>query len=316
MSGTSIQQRAASVDSLPKQSCTQVLMVRPHHFQINAQTREDNAFQLPEAEDDEFRVSQLAYREITHAVHLLRSHGIEVKLFEDRSNRTPDSVFPNNWFSTHLDGTLCLYPMLAENRRLERRKEIIRYLERRVGWKRTLDFRDFENQGDILEGTGALVFDHGRSRFFVARSSRTSDLLIQRLSQELNMDAMAFDAHDEHGRVIYHSNVMMALGTSFAVVCMDAVQSGQARGDLIHELSASGRELVPISLNQMRQFCGNMLELEGRDGSVLVMSTTAYAALTSSQKRSLRAHAYLQPIHMPTIEGAGGSIRCTIAELF
>jgi len=297
------------------QSTYQVVMVRPHQFQVNQQTLEDNAFQK-NTQSDERTIKNSAYMEVTQAAAILRSHGIHVKLFEDKSKKTPDSVFPNNWFTTHHDGSLILYPMLTQNRRLERKRHIIEYLENRPHYHRTIDLSDNETKGNILEGTGVMIFDHMNDRFYVARSRRTSDTLIEKLAATLGMSPIVFDSEDEHGTPIYHTNVIMAMGTSFVVICLDVIKDATARKRLLDSFKNTNKEVINISWQQAKQFCGNVLELQGKRGKILALSTTAYSALNELQKHRLSQHVFLQPIHIPTIEQAGGSIRCMIAELF
>jgi hypothetical protein len=298
----------------PRQSTNHILMVRPHHFYVNPQTVLDNAYQsVCTLTAEQIKVN--AYAEVTHAVATLRSHGIKVKLFEDRGHKTPDSVFPNNWFSTHQSGELIFYPMLVENRRLERRTAIMSFLQKQ-SWHSVINYTQNEQNNEILEGTGAVIFDHINQCFYAARSKRTSDKLIAKLAEQLNMQPIIFDTEDEYGQPIYHTNVMMGLGSTFVLVCLDVINSLVTRQRLYEQFKQTGKEVILISMNQVKQFCGNVLELNGRDGPILALSTTAYAALTDMQKHRLSQHAYLQPIHIPTIELAGGSIRCMIAELF
>ncbi|MDC0610530.1 arginine deiminase-related protein [Vibrio sp.] len=297
------------------QSTHQVIMVRPHQFQVNQQTLVDNAFQR-NSQSDEKTIKNSAYMEVTQAVAILRSHGIHVKLFEDTSLKTPDSVFPNNWFTTHHDGSLILYPMLTQNRRLERKRSIIQYLENRPQYVRTIDLSYNETEGHILEGTGVMIFDHMNDCFYVARSRRTSDTLIEKLATTLGISPIVFDSEDEYGTPIYHTNVIMALGSNFVVICLDVIKDATTRERLLDSFKNTNKEVINISWQQAKHFCGNVLELQGKRGKILALSTTAYSALSEMQKHRLSQHVFLQPIHIPTIEQAGGSIRCMIAELF
>jgi hypothetical protein len=297
------------------QSTNQILMIRPHQFRVNQQTMADNAFQNV-YEMDEATLEKRAYMEVTQAVAILRSHGIRVKLFEDQSNKTPDSVFPNNWFTTHHNGSLILYPMLTKNRRLERKNPIIRYLEQRPSYSHTIDLSYNEMEGDILEGTGVMIFDHINDYIYLARSHRTSDKLIGNIASRLRKIPIVFDTQDELGKPIYHTNVIMALGTDFVVICLDVIKNDKMRERLIDSFKKTNKEVISISWLQAKQFCGNVLELDGKHGKILALSTTAFAALDEIQKKRLSQHVFIQPIHIPTIERAGGSIRCMIAELF
>ncbi|WP_262021737.1 citrulline utilization hydrolase CtlX [Vibrio quintilis] len=298
------------------QSTNQVLMVRPHKFRVNTQTLSDNAFQQICSTQSEEEIENRAYLEVTQAIAILRSLGVKVKVFEDRTGNTPDSVFPNNWFSTHNDGTLNLYPMLAQNRRLERKKSIIRFLTSRNTYNQLNDYSQYEHNGKILEGTGSVIFDHIHNYFYVARSHRTSDELINKLASSLGMQPIVFDTEDESGKPIYHTNVIMGLGTEFVVICLDVLKNLSEKEQLLNHFKYTGKEVIPISWDQAKHFCGNVLELQGKHKKILALSSTAYQALNEIQKFRLQKYVYLQPIHVPTIEMAGGSIRCMIAELF
>lgn len=305
------------LSSIPTTSslASSVVMVRPHFFRTNPQTRADNAFQSTLSLTDT-QISQRAFVEVSLAASALELHGIKVNLFEDTGKKTPDSVFPNNWFSSHPSGDWFYYPMLATNRRKERRKDVLRNLTRLHHVERIHDLTRFEQSSQILEGTGAMVFDHENHCFYVARSLRTDDALIREVEQTLGMKAFVFDTQDESGSPIYHTNVIMTLGQHFVAMCFDFLHDQEQKHQLIEQFKRTGKQIIYLSREQIRHFCGNMLELQGEHGSILALSTTAFNALNDIQKRTLSKWTYLQPLHVPTIESAGGSVRCMIGEVF
>lgn len=298
-----------------------VVMIRPVNFRSNPQTAASNAFQhlqgAPEADD----AQAAALAEFQGLVSALRSADVEVIVFDDTHQPlTPDSVFPNNWFSTHEDGTVVLYPMEAENRRPERRHDIIDALSHhRFGYRvsRVLDLSEHEHQGRYLEGTGSLVLDRRARVAYACLSSRTDRDLAERFAEELGYSLELFTAEDREGRAIYHTNVMMCVGETFAVVCPDAIVADTERRSVLARLERDGHEVVTISHAQMESFAGNMLELHDFTGrSVLAMSAAAEACLEPGQRRILERHARIVSAPIPTIEAcAGGSVRCMLAEI-
>lgn len=288
-----------------------VVMIRPHHFHSNPETRSDNAYQRDSVGD----VSALARAEFDAVVATLRSHGITVHDFDDTSTETPDSVFPNNWFSTHAGGHVAIYPMYAANRRRERRWDVIDLLKTRYRVQDVIDYSGLEHDGLALEGTGAMVLDHIGRVAYVARSHRADPVLLERFCTNFNFEPIAFDAADAEGRAVYHTNVLMAIGTSCALVGLDMI-SDSARRAMVHDrLTETGRDVIALTPHQIGEFAGNAIELEGKDGLILALSARALAALTPDQIRRIRASAEIVPLDIPTIETAGGSVRCMIAGL-
>jgi hypothetical protein len=298
------------------QSAPAVLMVRPHRFASNPQTRGCNAFQRDSGGD----LHAAAVREFDALAAALREAGVAVVALDDTPEpHTPDAVFPNNWFSTHADGTIVLYPMSAPNRRAERRVDLFADLrERGFGCRRLVDLSAHELDGRFLEGTGSLVLDRLARRAYACLSPRTDRRLLEIWCQELGYQPFAFEATDSDGRAIYHTNVMLALGTGWAVVCAAAVDDRARRAELSAALAAGGRTVVEIDREQMAAFTGNVLELRDRAGHlVIAMSAQARAALRPEQVAALSRHGRLVSSPVPTIETAGGgSVRCMIAELF
>lgn len=301
-----------------KQSTNKILLVKPAHFAYNEQTASSNAFQNAEMVDTD-SVQEKALLEFEGLASTLRSIGVEVIEIEDSEFPvTPDAVFPNNWLSLHEDGTIVLYPMCAPNRRLERRKDILDRLGDKYSIKEVIDLSHSEEQGQFLEGTGSIVFDHLSKVAYACISQRTDRSLFENLCKRLNYRPICFIAVDSTGKAIYHTNVMMCIGTGFAVICAESIPSQEQRKRVQHELVNSGREIVEISLAQMARFAGNMLEMEtGKGERALVLSKTAFDSLSARQKAVLAQYCELLPIGIPTIEQAGGgSVRCMMAEVF
>ncbi|AVJ57422.1 amidinotransferase [Idiomarina sp. OT37-5b] len=287
-------------------------MVRPHHFRSNPETLADNTFQSVSQAND---VAQKAYDEVTDVANTLREQGITVHLFEDETTYTPDSVFPNNWFSTHASGELVLYPMFSNNRRKERRADIIEFLQSHYKYSTTLDLSGLEQKEQFLEGTGAIVFDHQAKLAYAARSKRMHEAALNSLCERLGYQPVVFDASNSAGTPVYHTNVIMAVGTEFVMVALDMIEE-KARQRVITAIQHSGKALIDLSETQIAQFAGNTLELDSKNGKLLALSTTAVEALTNEQKIHLAQWVKLVPMPVPTIELGGGSIRCMLAQVF
>lgn len=295
-----------------KQSSDTVVMVRPHHFTSNPETLADNTFQSVSQAND---VAQKAYDEVTEAANTLRQQGVTVHLFEDETIHTPDSVFPNNWFTTHASGELVLYPMFSNNRRKERRADIIEFLQGHYNYSTTLDLSGLEQKEQFLEGTGAIVFDHQAKLAYAARSKRMHEAALNSLCERLGYEPVVFDASNSAGTPVYHTNVIMAVGTEFVMVALDMIEE-KARQRVITAIQHSGKVLIELSETQIAQFAGNTLELDTKNGKLLALSTTAFEALTEEQKIHLAQWVKLVPMSVPTIELGGGSIRCMLAQVF
>lgn len=295
-----------------KQSSDTVVMVRPHHFTSNPETLADNTFQSLSQADD---VAQKAYDEVTAVASALCDHGVTVHLFEDKSTETPDSVFPNNWFSTHISGELVLYPMFCNNRRKERREDIIEFLQSHYGYSTIVDLSPLEQKEQFLEGTGAIVFDHDAKLAYAARSKRMNETALNGLCERLGYQPVVFDAATSAGTPVYHTNVLMAIGSEFVMVALEMIEP-QARQRVTEAVQQSQKTLINLSETQIAQFAGNALELESVKGRILALSTTAFDALTPQQKTELEQWVKLVPMSVPTIELGGGSIRCMLAQIF
>lgn len=286
-----------------------VVMVRPHHFCSNPQTMRDNAYQTRDSHHD---AKQQAYAEVTAAASQLERHGVLVHLFEDEQQITPDSVFPNNWFSTHADGRVVIYPMFVENRRLEVRPDIIEQLKAQYQVTEVVDYSGLVQQQLFLEGTGSLVIDHINRLAFAAVSKRTSPALVSTVCQQLNLKPVIFNAFDQQGVAVYHTNVMMCVASQFVLICLQMVPEPE-RTELLAYFRQSGREVIDLSYQQIQSFCANAIELTGSHGPLLVLSETACNAFTAKQIQRMEQSVTLVPIQVPTIESAGGSARCMIA---
>lgn len=292
-----------------------VVMIRPHRFTPNPETAGDNAFQAtPAAAADAQAVAQAAYREVSVAAGLLEAEGVRVHLFEDTGERnTPDSVFPNNWFSTHPGGHIAIYPMYAPSRRRERRTDVIEMLQRAYRVQDVIDYSGLAYDGLFLEGTGAMVFDHLARVAYTARSNRADPVALERFATHFNFEPMVFDTSDAQGRPIYHTNVLMCVATAFALVAFDALTDVRRAAEVRARLEESGRQVIALSAAQVADFAGNAIELSGRDGRVLALSQRAMDSLTAAQRSVITASARLLPLAVPTIELAGGSVRCMLA---
>lgn len=294
------------------QAPSRVILIRPHHFHPNPQTATDNAFQhrLAAAPGE---VAARARQEVDGLAAVLEGAGVEVAVFEDEGAETPDSVFPNNWLSTHDDGTLVLYPMYASNRRAERRADVVAHLRERFSVRRVLDLSGYEHAGRFLEGTGAMVLDHRGRIAYACRSRRLDPALFAEICAELGYRPLLVDAADSRGVPVYHTNVLMSVGSELAVVGSEMIRDPAQRGVLLQTLEGSGREVVQIAEGQVQGFLGNCLEVTGTQGPQLVMSERAAAQLTPAQRRRIERSCQILTAAVPTIEAAGGSVRCMIA---
>ncbi len=295
------------------QSPSSVVMIRPHQFCPNPQTLSDNKFQPSEVSIPTPEIVRIAYQQVSQVAKTLQDHGIGVHLFEDTSTETPDSVFPNNWFSTHTGGQVAIYPMYTENRRKERRSDIIEMLKREYRVQDVVDYSGLEYDNLFLEGTGAMVLDHLERVAYAAQSNRTDSIALERFCSHFNFEPMVFKAADSSGAPIYHTNVLMCIGTDFVMAGFDMMQDLPRRQEIIRRFENSGRQIISLSEQQINQFCGNALELQSKQGRLLALSETAFNALDKEQMRQLEQHVTLLPLDVSMLELAGGSIRCMLA---
>ena len=299
------------------QTTSTVFMVKPVRFGFNPQTAQSNAFQKKEGYG--IQVQEAALREFLAYATLLRANGISIALAEDTQEpRTPDSIFPNNWFSTHEDGTLVLYPMAAPNRREERKGHFLEIIKKNFKVTRTVDLTHYEEEGMFLEGTGSMILDRENKIVYACRSPRTDMKVLDDFCTQLGYTPVTFESVDRNGQQIYHTNVMMCVGTAYAIVCLESIADPQERENVVTSLEKSGKKIIEITFDQVNKFAGNMLELRNGEGKkFLVMSATARKSLTSEQNRELSKTYRLLSPQLETIEtNGGGSARCMLAEIF
>ncbi|MCC6260487.1 MAG: amidinotransferase [Anaerolineales bacterium] len=296
------------------QSPASVVMIRPHQFRSNPQTAADNAFQLAKTELPPETIAQQARDEFDRVVEELTAHGVKVHVFDDFGEKnTPDSVFPNNWFSTHHGGRVALYPMYSPNRRNERRADIIEMLKKEYRVQEVIDYSGLEYDDLFLEGTGAMVFDHVERLAYVSRSNRADPIILERFCTTFGYEPMAFDAMDECGKAIYHTNVMMSVAAEYALICLDLIANTARRNEIQARLTHSGRQVINLSRSQILEFSGNALELTGAKDRLLIISQRGLNALEAEQIKVIESSAQILPVSIPTIELAGGSVRCMLA---
>ena len=289
-----------------------ILLIRPVAFDSNEETMDSNAFQQERTSESSGTVQAKALEEFDAFVEKLRSYGIEVIVFEDTLKpRTPDSIFPNNWVSFHSNGRVMTYPMQAFSRRLERRKDIIESLQETHGFEVTelVDTAPlYESEGRFMEGTGSLIIDRNGLYVYACISPRTHKDLVEDWAEYWNCEAVIFEAVDEQGQQIYHTNVLMCLGDAFVVICLDTILNQAERAKVLESFQKNGQTVVEISFEQMNNFAGNMLQLQNDRGEkILVMSQAAYDSLEVSQIEQLQGfNDYLVSSPIPTIEKYGG----------
>ena len=302
------------------QTASHILMIRPVRFAGNVQTAASNRFQNLAASESDGSAQNAAQKEFDVLATRLRDVGIQVHIIEDTPEpHTPDSLFPNNWVSFHADGTVVLYPMLAPNRRLERRLDIIETLDRTHGFhvSRTIDLSYREAEDKFLEGTGSLVLDRSNRIAYACLSPRTDMDVLGEFAQRLDYEIAVFEAFDAQGAPIYHTNVLMSVGDRFAAVCSACIEPAR-RNAIVDLLQASGRSVIDLTMQQMQSFAGNMLELMSLAGApVIAMSEVARNSLDPLQLDLLTARGErIVSADSPTIERlGGGSVRCMIAEV-
>jgi hypothetical protein len=305
------------------QTTNTVLMIRPVQFRMNEQTAVNNFYQKTSDDTLPDTVNVMAAKEFDTMVSKLKKVGVQVIVVEDTKEfDTPDSIFPNNWISFHENGTIGLYPMFAENRRLERKDSILEAVEAE-GFKieTVIDYTEAEADGFYLEGTGSILLDRDNQKAYCALSARADEELFIEFCEDFEYTPVVFSAYqtvNDKRELIYHTNVMMCLGTTFAVVCLASIDDKKERKNLLKHLHEDGKKVIEISEDQVNNFAGNMLQLKGADDhSYLVMSQSAFDSLRPAQVQLLEAHATLLSSSLDTIETCGGgSARCMMAEVF
>ncbi len=306
-----------------KQTTNSILMIRPVAFRMNEQTAVNNYYQKVLDGLSPSTVNEKAQQEFDVFVEKLRAVGVDVTVVDDILNPdTPDSIFPNNWISFHENADVALYPMFAENRRLERREEILDLLEEKgFQIENIVDYTDAEIDGFYLEGTGSLLLNRANGKAYCALSPRADEELFIEFCEDFDMEPILFEAFQTvngERKLIYHTNVMMCLGETFAVICADCIDDKKERKMVLDHLKKDNKEIILITEEQVNNFAGNMLEVQGEnDKRYLIMSASAHQSLTEKQIIQLSSHAEILSSSLDTIEACGGgSARCMMAEIF
>ena len=306
---------------MKKQITDTVLMIRPVRFRTNEETIVNNYFQkgINITQEEINRKAQQEFDMLVQKLKEVGVHGIQVEDIYEQD--TPDSIFPNNWISFHNNGDVAIYPMFAENRRRERREDILDIVEE-AGFEieNVFDYTEAEDEGIFLEGTGAMVLDRIHRKAYCALSPRASEELFIEFCEDFEYTPVifrAFQKTDGELKPIYHTNVMMALGRTFAIVCLDTIEDKKERKNVLNHLKEDKKEIITISREQVDYYAGNMLEVKGKEHSYLVMSQTAYESLTPQQIEAIERHTQILYSDLSTIEiCGGGSARCMLAEVF
>ena len=290
-------------------------MIRPVNFNFNAETAVNNAFQVAGQNE---KAQAKALEEFEQFVALLKQNGVDVTVVNDSPQPyTPDSIFPNNWISMHEDGTVFLYPMYAPNRRQERKSGVLDTLKQKFDFRQTVDFSGHEKEHRFLEGTGSMVLDRDKKIAYACLSPRTDESLFEEFCSAVHYKPVSFTATDSEGREIYHTNVMMCVADRYVVICLDSINNLDERKKVEDAINDSGKTIIPITLDQMNHFAGNMLQLNNANKEkILVMSTQAYESLTPEQIHLLNGFNPILHSSLTTIEtNGGGSARCMMAEI-
>jgi hypothetical protein len=304
------------------QNTSKILMIEPVAFGYNAETAVNNFFQS-KGSVSSTDVQANALAEFNNMVSLLRNKGVDVMVVKDTPEpHTPDSVFPNNWISFHDDGRVVLYPMFAENRRLERRMDVVTSIAQKTGCQpKIIDYSIYEKNGRFLEGTGSMILDRSNKIAYAAISQRTDPALFLEFCKDFGYEPVSFSAFQQVGAKrlpVYHTNVMMCVADSYVVICTDCIDDKKEQIRVMKSILESGKEIIEISEKQMQHFAGNMLQVINADGKkLLVMSQTAFNSLPTDKIEKLRTYNELLVVNVPTIEKlGGGSVRCMMCEVF
>jgi hypothetical protein len=298
------------------QTTSHLLMIRPVRFGFNAQTAVNNAFQVADANQQE--VEKKAIAEFDGFVEKLRNAHVDVTVVEDTPEpHTPDSLFPNNWISFHSNGTIVLYPMFAENRRLERKPTVLAAIKNKFLIQQTEDMSVYENKQLYLEGTGSMVLDRDNRLAYACLSPRTNRQVLEDFCTRMNYTPVVFNSMDEKSQPIYHTNVMMCVADRYVVICLESIPDEKEKNNVIEKIKGSGKSIISIRLSQMNHFAGNMLQIENSSGEkILVMSSQAYESLSPDQINELSGFNTILHSSLHTIESnGGGSARCMMAEI-
>lgn len=306
-----------------KQITNSILMIRPVQFRMNEQTAVNNYYQKTIEHLTPDAVNALAVEEFDAFVQKLQAAGIQVVVVDDTKEfDTPDSIFPNNWISFHQNGTIALYPMFAENRRFERKESVVEALEEKgFSIKHVVDYTEAEQENLFLEGTGSIILDREYQKAYCALSPRADEQLFIEFCEDFDFFPVIFSAYqtvNQKREKIYHTNVMMCIGTTFAVICLDSIDDKKERKNVINHLKKDNKDIIEITEDQVNQFAGNMLQLLGKNNTpFLIMSQSAFDSLRADQLSKLEKHTKIISSSLQTIEACGGgSARCMMAEIF
>lgn len=304
---------------IPQQTTSQLLMVRPASFSFNQETAASNAFQINDSSLNEVEIQAKAIIEFDNFVQLLREKGITVLVSEDTKYPIKkDAIFPNNWITTHADGTLVLFPMSSPSRQLERSPIVLEKLGKLFDVKKTVHLEQYEESAQFLEGTGSMVLDRINKICYACFSNRTNPVILEKWCSIMQYQPVCFNAVDGNGQAIYHTNVLMALGETFVVICMDTIFNEKERLNILQHFEATQKEVIEISIAQMLKFAGNMLQVKNNNQQkYLVMSNQAFESLTPEQLAQIERHTKILHPDIKIIETyGGGSARCMMAEIF
>jgi len=306
-----------------KQITNSILMIRPVQFRMNEQTAVNNYYQKTIEHLSSDAVNALAVEEFDTFVQKLRAAGIQVIVVNDTKEfDTPDSIFPNNWISFHQNGTIALYPMFAENRRFERKESVVEAVEQKgFSIKHVVDYSEAEQENLFLEGTGSIILDREYQKAYCALSPRADEQLFIEFCEDFDFFPVIFSAYqtvNQKREKIYHTNVMMCIGSTFAVICLDSIDDKKERKNVIYHLKKDNKDIIEITEDQVNQFAGNMLQLLGKNNTpFLIMSQSAFDSLRADQLSKLEKHTKIISSSLQTIEACGGgSARCMMAEIF
>lgn len=294
-----------------------LLMIRPANFGFNVETAASNAFQQQMTGADPATVAQLGLQEFDRAVETLRESGIEVLVLDDSADPIKsDAVFPNNWISTHEGGIVITYPMASPARRNEVRPELVDELESRFVINRWWKLHEEAPEGKYLEGTGSLVLDHEHRIAWACRSPRTDEALVRQFCKQMDFEPQIFDAVDNHGLPVYHTNVMMAVTVEHVIICLECIRDASQQSEIVRRIAATGKNLVELTWSQIEAFAGNILQFEDRNlRPCIVMSTTGRRSLREDQLQAIESRSGIIELDIPTLETyGGGSVRCMLAE--
>jgi|TARA_B110000503_G_scaffold45225_1_gene73941 hypothetical protein len=299
-----------------------VLMVRPSCFRVNNETLKNNFFQSKINDISNDSILNQAIMEFDSLVEKIKASGIKVFVYQDNlKHDTPDSIFPNNWISFHQNKTIAIYPMFANNRRLERNEDVIVFLEKNnIEINEVVDYSEAEHNNLFLEGTGSMVLDRINNKAYCSLSERTNENLIDEFCNDFKFIPIIFNSFhtvDSKRQVIYHTNVMMCVAEKYVIICLDSIDDVQERKKVIQSLEDDNKELIIISENQLSSFAGNMIELKVNNDSIIIMSQNAYESLDDAQIKKISKYSEIISSSVDTIEKyGGGSVRCMIAEIF